>query len=378
MKAVKLQLANTRSELRPHGVVAAGCHTCHYRPDCHGIEPERGLHDCFDHHCGPGKCDKDGPCDNVCPYNPKYEGFIAEVNDLRFDDLPPLRHRRVSLPSYVPMIDHASSRSVPLDYPVVALNPYDLFYIERGRYKLKFETGDELRRHYLLDPDCEIILRGVDDDPSLERYWTYQRRDDAAGQLAKLGIQSMIGPNFSHFLDVVRTDNLYNRKRHLLCVAALASVGITAVPHLSGRQPGDWVFWKDYLIQNRDVKYVAVEFETGNRTPREAEGAVQRLETLQQQVGRSLHPMIVGGRQIIERVAGSFTRFTLIDSTPFFKSAFRQEIVLKGTSCKWESSPLLPTMPIDGLLDKNLTLYAKQVSDIHLRQRPARRQQRAG
>jgi len=378
VKAVKLNLADVRRELRPHGVVAVGCHECHFFKDCHGIEPERGLADCFAHHCGRGKCDDDGSCDNVCPYNPKYASFVAEVNDIRFDDLPPLKQRRHSLPSYVPMIDHASRRSVPLDYPVVALNPYHLFHVKQGRYELKFQSGQELRSHYVLAPDCEIILRGIDDDPPLEKYWKYQRRDDAAGQLAKLGVQMMIAPNFSHFLDVVRTDNLFNRKRHLLCVSALASAGITAVPHLSGRQPGDWVFWKDYLLGNRSVKYVALEFETGNRTPEEAAAAVRRLEVLQDQVGRSLHPLIVGGRQIIERVARSFSRFTLIDSNPFFKSTHRQEIVVKGSRCEWVSHPLLPTMPIDGLLDTNLRLYAKQINDFHIRLRPARGHQQAG
>ena len=138
------------------------------------------------------------------------------------------------------------------------------------------------------------------------------------------------------------------------------------------------MFWKDYLTKNRGIKYVALEFETGNRTPREAAAAVQRLDILQDQVGRSLHPLIVGGRQIIERVAGSFSRFTLIDSTPFFKSAFRHQIVLKGNTCKWVSSPLLPTMPIDGLLDKNVTSYAKQINDMRFNRKSACRHQRAG
>lgn len=50
-------------------------------------------------------------------------------------------------------------------------------------------------------------------DLPLERYWADRRCDQAPEQLDRLGVTLAIGPNFSHFLEVPRTDNLFNRER---------------------------------------------------------------------------------------------------------------------------------------------------------------------
>ena len=88
---------------------------------------------------------------------------------------------------------------------------------------------------------------------------------NAPGQLARLGIDAAVAPNFSHFLGVPRTDNLFNRRRQLICISELAAAGILVMPHLSAVMPADWHYWQRLLEANQSVRYVAKEFQTGNQ-----------------------------------------------------------------------------------------------------------------
>ena len=141
--------------------------------------------------------------------------------------------------------------------------------------------------------------------------------------MADLGISMVIGPNFSHFLDVPRTDNLFNRKRQLICLAEMAAAGLNPVPHLNAVMPGDWVFWKDFLRSNASIRHVAVEFQTGNKRGIQGTKAILRLSRLRDELGRSLHPIVIGAAQFLTRLASEFDDFTLIDSAPFIKGVKR-------------------------------------------------------
>src|SRR4051812_10466784 len=229
--------ADLRKELRPHGMIPPACRECIHFEDCGGIQPERALFDCFAQYCV-RHCDL-AACDNVCPYNPKVSSFLEEVDGLRFDKLFPLGQAPADLPRYVPLVHHASRRRTPLAYPVVALDTYKVFRLVKDEYTALARNAEELRRAFCLAPSTRIVLRGTAKDPLLERYWSYRRRDRVAEQMARLAISLVIGPNFSHFLGLPRTDNLFNRKRQLICLGEMAAAGLSPVPHLSAAHPGD-------------------------------------------------------------------------------------------------------------------------------------------
>src|SRR5262249_47012158 len=161
----------------------------------------------------------------------------------------------------------------------------------------------DLRSTFGLAPSVGIILRGTARDPFLERYWQFSQRDDAPHQLAALGISLVIPPNFSHFLRVPRTDNLFNRKRQLICIEEMHEAGLMVAPHLSAVTHGDWEFWLEYLRGNASIRYVAKEFQTGNRNRKQGELAINAIASLQDALGRTLHPLIIGGSQFTELAA---------------------------------------------------------------------------
>ena len=181
-------------------------------------------------------------CNSVCPFKPDFSQRLAEVNGLCFDNLAEIAQECLSLPQYIPLIHHGYRRNTPLDWPVVAIETYEVFRLLERRYQAIAQTPDELREAFCLAPGVKILLLGTADDLPLERYWEYRRRDDAARQLARLRVLAAIGPNFSHFLDVPRTDNLFNRKRQLICLEELHRAGICPDSSSQCRRTGRLAF----------------------------------------------------------------------------------------------------------------------------------------
>ena len=231
-------LAKLRSELRPHGVVSAGCRSCFLFETCGGLQPKRSLLNCFDLNC----CGGAEECGRVCPYNSGFMRCMEEVGGLQFEDLKPVTQGRTEVPHYVPVIDHRLLRYDVLNYPAVALNTYRVIGVRGRKYRSVVSDPLKLRAVFGIAPQARIILRGTARDPALERYWRYSERDEAPKQLAALGVSLIIPPNFSHVLDVPRTQNLFNRKRQIICIEQMTEAGLNVAPHLSAVTPSDWDF----------------------------------------------------------------------------------------------------------------------------------------
>jgi len=329
------------------------CEPCVFLKACGGYR-NQGLFNCFQLHCCGGKDD----CDEVCPRNKDFISRIAAIHGLRFDNLKQIKQKRVRTPLYVPHLNHRYSRNYPLSWPIVSLTPYELFRIRKGIYTPVANTKDELRSRFHLDANTRVILRGTDKDKRLELYWSHRRRDQAPQHLANLGIELVIGPNFSHCIDVPRTDNLYNRKRQLICLSEMQEAGLNVAPHLGDAEHGDWDFWRGYIRDNPSITHVAKEFQTGNKPIEIARDVLGKIDSIQQHVGRAIHPILIGGSPLVEDASNVFERFTVLDSRPFMGAINRQSFQANGRRPKWISDPTLPSIGIDNILINNIGKYA--------------------
>jgi hypothetical protein len=356
------KLARLREELRPHGILARDCPGCVWFDRCGGIEPEHTLFntDCFAMTC----CKFTGDtalvekCGLACPYNPRFPELLQDIGGMDTEYLPPLVQVQVQLPRYIPLIHHAYSRREPLDWPVVALDTYEVFRLKGDRFLAVAEDAAGLRRAFGLSPTTAVVLRGIGSDCCLERYWEYRRQDAAAQQMARLGLSLVVGPNFSHFLDVPGTERMSNRKRQLVCLDEMLQAGLSPVPHLNAVQPGEWHFWREFLKVNPAVCFVAVEFETGNKSALQGRKVIDHVANLQEAMGRQLQPIVIGGTQFVERVAVRFEQASFIDSTPFVKAVHRQVFDVSARRRPWRASPTMPGEAVDSILADNLREYA--------------------
>ena len=68
----------------------------------------------------------------------------------------------------IALIDHRGSVAAPraLNWACLKLTA---FFTRDG--DLKFKDGAELRRELGLDPDCSILLSGIDQDDDVEAWW---------------------------------------------------------------------------------------------------------------------------------------------------------------------------------------------------------------
>ncbi len=346
-----------RLEMPSAGAISQGCQGCFLKDACGGLRNGNLFLNCFNQFCCGGT-----DCDNVCPYKPEdYRRRMSEIGGLRFDDISVLRQLPIELPRFVPMIHHGYRRSIPLKAEAVALDPYMICRWRDQKYAALTTDPVELRRHFKVANDAMVILRGTADDRFIERYWEYRRSEDIAGQLAKLGISLFIGPNYSHFLDVPRSDPLYNRKRQLICLAELSEAGLSVAPNLSATTSSDWDYWSGFLKDQKQLAYVAVNFQTGYRIRAEGLTAIDRVARIQEQIGRNLSLVLIGGGQFVKDAAKRFASFTLIDSQPFKQSLYRKRFAPVGSQRQWKETFTLERQPLDNILLDNVNDYAAWV-----------------
>ena len=349
-------MVDTASELklmRPPGPISATCRMCPIFDRCGGIQNSRPLMNCFDQFC----CG-DGSCDNVCLHHPDFVHRLEEIGGFDVDGLTPLKQEIDRLPPYVPMLHDGGQRANTLSAEFVALDPYKVFRLKSGNYESVAATPDELRSHFKVGRDAQVIFRGTALDAPLERYWSYRNVTNICEQIAALNISLFVGPNFSTFLDVPRTDPLFNRKRQLICLSELSEAGVSAAPHLSATMPSDWRFWCDYLRTNKAVRYVALNCQTGYNRSTEGNKALRQIEEMQHKLGRGLSLILIGGGQYMKFISGRFASVTLIDSEPFMRTKMRRRFLSSNEKRTWEETFTLKNQPLDNLLSDNIKSYS--------------------
>jgi hypothetical protein len=340
-------------------ITTSGCSTCCWAEVCGGRHIHvADLFGCFDRchaACSAAKCDL------TCPNNPDvFWRRTAEVGGLEtfpHREFPPLGGDL--LPSYLPMIRPGIIRKRRMQSSFVALTLYELLASLRVKGGHAHMGRSEFRKKWSLREDCKILVVGVAKDPKIESFW----RDHVTliPLLADLGLHGVTVPNFSYFLDSPRPHILYNRKRGLRVADLLIEHGIRVVPHFNAISWSDWAFWGRLLRESPGLSVFCKEFQTGNRLKVNYEQTVAKMAELQREVGRDLHPVIVGGLKAIELLKREFNSFTLIDSTPSIKTKNRQ--LLQGsTSHDAKLIRATRTADLAPLHDHNISVRVELVS----------------
>jgi hypothetical protein len=335
-------------------MLAATCAGCGLLTECGGQRGQQTLGGCLGG-CG-SSCGGPGKCDWVCPAKPDFIDRVREVGGLntRSAALMP-SSELLSLGTYVPIIRHASSRTMPVSAATVAL-PLEEVVKWRGQsYSVAAGSAGDLRAQFGVRGDANVVLVSVARDRVLERYWACRRKWFIPRQLKELGFTAVTVPNFSAFLDAPRPHTLWNRRRMEIVAAEFAELGLVVIPHLNSLQVDDWLYWQAFLAEQKHLTYVATEFQTGLRVRDRGELAVVDLARLQDRLGRQLHPLIVGGAAYAADLSRYFADLTFVDSQPFMKAMHRRRGVGQG---QWERAE---SADVGDLLEANIKAHEAHI-----------------
>jgi hypothetical protein len=327
-----------------------GCMSCPDKTVCGGLQLSRAFFDCLTFCCGnPVKCDA------VCRNRP--EVFVRrhrEVGGFAFDNVPRAPVLLwPSLPALVPVLYHDGGRLAPFKPPAVCLPLYKL--IQRRNGTLRYESGAELAKGFAIGESVPVILTGTDRDGPLERWWSLgAQRRTAIRSLRGIGIVLVTTPNYSLFTDQPRWDDLHSMKRIAITHEEFLSEGLPAALHVNARTETDWERWAQHIAARPEITHIAFEFATGSGRAARIEWHAAQLLRLAGTVERPLHLVLRGGLRVLPALAAAFSGITLLETSVFMKTTYRQRALpLGATRLTWQSSPTEASGTIDTLLAEN-------------------------
>ena len=325
--------------------LALGCPACGSFDLCGGLRNASGAIDCRAF-C---TCTDPAGCNAVCPRKPKeFIGREKEVGGWSLDNVPRVtRVQHQALPPAVIWLSHSYRRSAPLRAPAVAVPLHALYDHLSGRPR--FHSRRDLDRGFAIAPGAALVIDGIGQDFEIEPAWGTGWASGLIDNLVALRPAVVTVPNFSVFLDVTRWDNFHNMKRIALFWAELTAAGIPTALHVNGRMARDFERWSDFVRRRDEVAAISFEFATGAGRASRGGWYAEQLERIQEAAGRPL-TLVCRGYRWAERLAGSFQSVTVIDTSVFMKTVFRQECdpTAPGGWRKAECSP-----PLDELLQMN-------------------------
>ncbi len=331
--------------------LSLGCTACFTREICGGLQVNRPVFDCAGF-C----CNKPANCDSVCPNKPiEFAERVREIGGFAFSNVP----RAATLPSpplpkLIPVLYHKTKRTVPLAGPEAVCFPlYSV--IRRHNGEARYFSPSELSAGFNVAPNIPVILTGTAHDAALERWWTLgSERRDAIQALRLLGVSLVTTPNFSLFVDQPRWDDMHSMKRIAIVHEEFLSGGLPAALHLNARTDNDWARWREYIATREEITHVAFEFATGAGWRGRIEWQAGQLAGLARAVERPLHLLVRGGNTVLPSLESAFARVTLLDTTVFMKTTYRQKALLeKSGIVTWTKSPTQAGESLDELLAAN-------------------------
>ncbi|HEX4086925.1 MAG TPA: DUF4417 domain-containing protein [Chthoniobacteraceae bacterium] len=330
------------------------CAVCPFLRKCGGLEGPASDNGCFQRcvdYCQFHGCDLACPCLHL-----SFAELIEDVEGLCVPPRETLKPCVGTLPFYITQILHGSRRDVPLQERAVAVPLTSLVWRDQaGRYGVKYSTPESMREGLMLSRETEVIVTSVGYDQPLEDFWAEHVKRDVLTHLAALKIRAMTVPNFSFMSDVPRINSLYNLTRMHRLAERMTAANIPTVMHLQACTHWDWRQWATILRDQPTMNVVAMEFQTGARRQKVGNKYYGGLVELQDHLGRSLHPIVIGGSGRVRDLAQHFDSFSVVDATPFMKTVYRQEILAARqsaeTNCPHSTEP---GASLSGLLAHNI------------------------
>ena len=202
------------------------------------------------------------------------------------------------LPDHLPVLVQAYAD--PVDLPWVALHGGRVFGTA-GRWITR-KHRRPVREVYCLGPNTKIALQLYVEDRVLEGFWVARRRIIA--ELAGMGFDLVLTPNFSVWRAASRWDQIVQQRRSFAVYHELVEAGIPAVPDVGFAffEP-DGRLWADWINSQRQLQAVSI-FCGGRKIHAEVRAHRETVEdiALLHRAVRTDVTFILGGIHSLERL----------------------------------------------------------------------------
>lgn len=207
---------------------------------------------------GPSPC---GQCPIRCGSRSDIGAWMADVGGtLAFDDLVLETRLPAGLPTYIPQVDghDVAGFDADLRWPAYGVGLRRVFSPDTHRIYPKF-AGVDAHVALGLAPGQLAVLVCFAEDPLVEAFWTDRR--SLIPQIAAMGWDLVLAPNFSMYANQPRAEHLLNFRRNLLISTELADAGVPAVPNLYWFRKEDLDRYLSWLEDTRPPA-VAINLQT--------------------------------------------------------------------------------------------------------------------
>jgi len=177
--------------------------------------------------------------------------WVRDAEGLGFKELRWTQHPLPNLPRFIPQVDGHRLRAFDegLSWPAYAIGLRRVFSLQTGKLRRAWQ-GRTAREVLRAPVEMKLVLAGYGTDPLIERFWTNQHRERLIEQVASLGFDLVLAPNYSVYGNQPRFEHLLNIKRNALIAARLSQAGVPAVPN---------VYWYRAIDLERQLEWIRRE-----------------------------------------------------------------------------------------------------------------------
>ena len=229
------------------------CETCPFLRICGGWNEQCSF-------CG---CTRDcSRCSVRCARRFDAGLWVRDAEGLGFDDLRWTQLPLPDLPRFIPQVDghRLCAFDEGLSWPAYAIGLRRVLSLATGRLRRAWQG--RTARDVLRAPETtKLVLAGYGTDPLIERFWTNQHRERLIEQVAALGFDLVLAPNYSVYGNQPRFEHLLNIKRNALIAARLSEAGVPAVPNVYWYRRIDLERQLEW-IRREQVRAIAVNLQT--------------------------------------------------------------------------------------------------------------------
>ncbi|GAA4981237.1 DUF4417 domain-containing protein [Kitasatospora paranensis] len=260
-----------------------------------------------------------GSCPIRCGSRTDIAAWMHDVGGtLAFDDLS-VEGELPQLPSFIPMTDGSSVTALDasLRWPAYGVGLRRVFSPDTHTIYPRF-AGKDARQVLGLGEQQKAVLVGYGEDPLVEAFWSYRRRDGLVEELASQAWDVILSPNYSIYGNWPRAEHLLNMRRCLMIAQEFHEAGAVAVPNVYWYRLQDLERYRAWF-DDVPAPGVAMNLQTVRENNNWDSWALPGLYWLAENLPEDL-PVLLTGLSRADRIAQAVAlfgdRLTLISQNP--------------------------------------------------------------